>query len=207
MRRETTRFRPPQGLLPYEQVVWVHRKRSAFLAGPPGLFMALFLLLLGGAFSSPLFFADSGSCRINEIPRPREECRSFVIAVGGVPLAIGLVLLGWNFAHRDIRYYLTTFRLVETRRGRIVKELSREVFRRKELSNFLQKSYTVDVTPPSLSVQIFDPRSGEVVMNFKDMLEEDVRELQSIAELVYCRYCGRKNKSEIAACTYCGASL
>lgn len=213
----TRRFDPPDGLLPHEEVIWVSTK-IAILRGIPflerlekeGWALPVFLLLFGGVFfglgvGAPLL---TGSCNIRDTPRPPVEC-AWYGAIFGPMFVIGLVLLRRNIANYHTRYYLTNFRLVETRKGRIVRELFREVFRGLPLSRYLEKVATEVLSDDGtqyFSVRILNPQSGAVIMALT-LPEASVSALEWMTKLVYCRYCGRKNEVESTVCTYCGANL
>jgi len=114
-------FNPPEeGLKPGENVVWARKRGTRFWV----IFFSM-MLGIGGAVGT-----------IN----------AFVFV--GLALALPLLILmatGFFFIFRAFmrgrgtKYYLTNERLIEARKGRIVKEISLERFRGKSLSQFFEK--------------------------------------------------------------------
>jgi ribosomal protein L40E len=137
----------------------------------------------------------------------------FVGMILATPLVI-LIIIGFFFILRAFitgrltRYFLTNKRLIETRRGVIVKEVSLDKFQDRPLSQFLVKSaaHTKD-HQHFYTLRITDPVSGEVLMELGDLDENSVEAFERITKVVKCSYCGSKNPANSLKCSHCGAPL
>ena len=194
MHLESRKFKPPQGLLHHEEMIWVRHREASFGAWVPAL-----LFFFGSASLGLLGLLERSTC--TPFPQCVNFFRLFLGSFASGFLVVGFLTLGLKIAHRGTRYYLTNFRLVETRYGRIVKEISREVFRGLPTFRYLDKSVNGG------KVRILDPRSGHVIMTLAIPDESMSGDIESIAKFAYCRYCGRKNEVASITCTYCGANL
>ena len=208
------KFNPPEGLLPHEQVLLV-RSKAPGTTGVKGfaallLFAAIFLAI--GVFGA---LGPSGSCRINGVPQSGAACSAsaiyFGFGVGGVMLVITILGIITSLFNRNARYFLTSFRIVETRRGKIVREVSRARFKGKALSQFIEKGPVFKTPQMStniiISVKLLDPESGETLMTFHDLPEESVDAIEAVGNSTYCQYCGQMNDAARTSCSQCGANL
>ncbi|OLB45568.1 MAG: hypothetical protein AUG17_07975 [Crenarchaeota archaeon 13_1_20CM_2_53_14] len=136
-------------------------------------------------------------------------------AFGLLFMIIGIPLTYQGIIQGGIRFYLTSFRLVRVKKGSIVAQISREIFRGKSLSSFLRvtKAPRRDERGRSsqpvenFHVEVLDPNSGNHLMSLGWIPEPSVKALETISQDVYCQYCGRKNLASSAVCSECGANL
>lgn len=184
------RFDPPkEGLLPAENVVWTRRKGTSFW-----VIWSSGMLGIGGSVCTILAFQLFGM-------------------ILGIPLTI-LMIVGFFIILRAFttgrltKYFLTSKRLLETRRGVIVKEIPLKRFQDKPLGQFLVKSaaYTKD-HQQIYTIRITDPVSGDTLMELGDLDENSVKAFERIAQVVKCPYCGSKNPANSLRCSHCGAPL
>jgi ribosomal protein L40E len=138
---------------------------------------------------------------------------AFVGLVLAVPLLI-LVVIGFFFIFRAFlrgrgtKYYLTNERLIEARKGQIVQEISLGKFQGKPLGQFFEKKVIGTVNnQPVYVIKIYDPLSGEALMEFKDLDASSAEALERIGQIVECRYCSFKNPVNSLKCGNCGAPL
>ena len=190
MQTGSSPFKPPHGLQSHEEIVWVRQNDWSKRGGPvAGIFTLLFgLLWLGlGIFSLV-------------IP---------TIGIGLVLTISGLVVFYKTVTRGGTKYYLTNFRLVETNKGKIVKQIPRSIFKGRTISQFLQISEVpmFKSNVEMFTVKVLDPQSGSVLMNLGTNQGPSVKVLESIQESFYCQYCGRKNDPSGAVCSNCGANL
>lgn len=158
---------------------------------------------------------SKGGCTINGVPQPASVCEQYdpVFAAIGVLAIIGGFWVAFQgIRQRDTKYFVTTFRLVETRRERITREIPRTLFRGREFSQYLEKrvvpvSNRSGAMPDMCTVRLLNPESGDVIMTLKNLPLESVSALESIGGSIYCTYCGCKNDSISTVCTQCGANL
>jgi hypothetical protein len=183
-------FNPPEeGLKPGENVVWARKRGTRFWV----IFFSM-MLGIGGAVGT-----------IN----------AFVFV--GLALALPLLILmatGFFFIFRAFmrgrgtKYYLTNERLIEARKGQIIKEISLERFRGKSLSQFFEKKVIGTVNDrPVYVFKICDPESGDTLMELKDLDTDSVEALERIGQIVECRHCSFKNPANSLKCSNCGAPL
>jgi len=183
-------FNPPgEGLKLGENVVWARKRGTSFWV----IFCSM-MLGIGGTV-----------CTINAYV--------FVGVFLAVPLlilmAIGFFFILRAFANgRDIKYYLTNERLIETRKGRVTKEISLTTFHGKSLNQFFETKVIGTVNnQPVYVIKIYDQSSGNVLMEFKDLDSASVEALERIGQIIECRYCGFKNMANSLECKNCGAPL
>jgi len=185
------RFNPPdEGLRPGENIVWARKRGTSFW-----VIWCSAMLGIGGGVGTIIAFAIIG--RI----------------VLGVPLLI-LVIIGFLFIARAFirgrgtKYYLTDERLIEARKGEIVREISLERFEGKPLSQFFEEKVIGLVNnQPVYVIKIYDPQSGDILTELKDLDRSSVEALERIGETVECRYCGFKNPANSLKCKNCGAPI
>ncbi len=96
-----------------------------------------------------------------------------MIAFGLLFTIIGIPLTYQGIKQGGTRFYLTNFRLVRAKKGNIVAQISRQIFRGKSLSSFLR----VMQAPPrdakdrawqpveNFHVEVLDPNSGNEMMS------------------------------------------
>lgn len=144
-------------------------------------------------------------------------CTIFAFHFAGIILGIPLLILmgvGFFFILRTFivgrltKYFLTNKRLLETRRGFIVKEIRLERFKGRSLSQFLVKSASYTKNHQQIyTIKVIDPVSGEVLMKLGDLDENSMEAFERIAQVVKCRYCGSQSPANSLKCSHCGAPL
>ncbi len=185
----------PQWLQAHEEIVWVGQTQYGSRGWGGGMVLVLFggFFLAVGVFATALIMAAFG----------------LLFMIIGIPLTYQGIIQG------GIRFYLTSFRLVRVKKGSIVAQISREIFRGKSLSSFLRvtKAPRRDERGRSsqpvenFHVEVLDPNSGNHLMSLGWLPEPSVKALETISQDVYCQYCGRKNLASSAVCSECGANL
>jgi hypothetical protein len=185
---------PPSWLQPHEEIVWVGQTQYGNRGWGGGLVVTLFgaLLATGGVLGSSLGF----------------------ILVGALFFLVGAPLTYAGIKQGGTRFYLTSFRLVRARRGAILNQISRQIFRGKNLATFLRVTQAPSgkydkawVKVVNFHVDVLDPNSGDVLMSLGWVPAPSVQALETIGQVVYCQYCGRSNPPSNNACSECGASL
>lgn len=179
----------------HEEIVWVGETQY----GSRGWVGGTLVILFGG------FFLPVGLLASTLI----------MAAFGLLILFIGIPLTYQGIKQGGTRFYLTNFRLVREKKGSIVSQFSRQIFRGKNLSSFLRVG-----APPkrdardrawspveTFLVQVLDPNSGNVLMSLGWVPEPSVKALETISQDVYCQYCGRRNDPSSKVCSECGANL
>ena len=186
-------FKPPAGLLPHEEVVWVRQTQSG-AGGRAAPALCLFFglpFLLIGLWAQAWIYAG----------------------IGGLIVLACIYGLYTAIKRHGIRFYLTTYRLIKANKGIIIQQLSRSMFKGKPVSQFIQESEAYNGRrrgpsgPRIYNVKVLDPNSGDVVMKLGIMRRDAVDAIGTIASTVYCQYCGRKNDPSSALCSGCGANL
>jgi zinc-ribbon domain len=141
------------------------------------------------------------------------------ISLVGIGFGLFFALLGGGLWYQTLkqtgtRLYLTSYRLIRTRHGAITNQISRQIFRGKNLAAFLRVSgYTAygrnngAYRVETFHVDILDPNSGNVLMNLGQVPAPTVNVLETISQVVYCQYCGRSNPPSNNTCSECGATL
>jgi len=203
---QSGRFHPPEGLLVHEQVEFVCSKGSL------GRLFPAAAIGLGGIFLAAGLLNPTSNCyNKNGVLQTPTQCAStnlLFAVLGGVMLLAGLVLALRGTKQRDTRYYVTTFRLVEAKQRRIVREVPRDLFRGREFSQFLQVIPTLIVNgTPFFTAKILDPQSGDEMMSLRNLTQESINALELVGQVVYCKYCGQRNDAKSMHCSQCGASL
>jgi zinc-ribbon domain len=179
---------------PNEQVVWTGQTQY----GDRGWTGGLVVILFGGLF---IAMGILGSVVILGV--------GVLIIIGGIGVTYQGVKQGGT------RFYLTNFRLVRTKRGNIINQTSRQVFRGKSLSSFLRITQGPRRTAQdrawqpieNVLVQILDPNTGNVLMNLGWIPAPSVQALETVGQTFYCQYCGRQNDPSNRTCSECGANL
>jgi len=184
------RFSPPEeGLLHAENVVWARQKGTSFW-----VIWCSGMLGIGGGVCTLVAFLIVG-------------------IMLGIPLLI-LMIIGFFFIirafirGRHTKYFLTNERLIETRKGIIVKQVSLDRFKDKPLSQFAEmKSVGIVNNQPIYKIRIYDPVSADVLIELTDLDESSIRAFEKIGQTVRCPYCGSRNPTNSLKCRNCGASL
>ena len=185
---EPVRFDPPVGLLPHEQVVVARAKG----VGSNPWYGPIVVILFGLVFG---YIGIEGKTPLG-----------LVIGIGIVGL--GVLIFRANVIRKNTRYFVTTFRIVRTYRGNIVHQVSRDRFKGKPMSQFLEKGPTAHFSGMTVSsIRVLDPETGIEIMGLPELSEESVNAIESMASAVYCQYCGQKNEVTRTNCSQCGASM
>lgn len=179
----------------HEEIVWVGETQYGSRGWAGGILVLLFggFFLAIGLLASTLLMAAFG----------------LLFTIIGIPLTYQGIKQGGT------RFYLTNFRLVRGKKGIIMSQFSRQIFRGRSLSSFLR------VTQPpkrnakdrawqpveTFLVQVLDPNSGNQLMSLGWIPEPSVKALETISQDVYCQYCGRRNDPSSKVCSECGANL
>jgi hypothetical protein len=179
----------------HEEIVWVGETQY----GSRGWAGGILVILFGGFFLAMGLLAST----------------LIMAAFGLLFMIVGIPLTYQGFKQGGTRFYLTNFRLVRAKKESIISQFSRQIFRGKNLSSFLRVT-----APPkrdakdrawslveTFLVQILDPSSGNLLMSLGWVPEPSVKALETISQVVYCQYCGRKNDSSSNVCAECGANL
>jgi hypothetical protein len=188
-------------LLPEENIEWVTQK---------GLFSISLFLSLVVAFIGifPAIFGFFGG-ESNGVPFPPNP------AVGWLGVVLILVALGCAIflivETEGTKYVLTNKRMVVTRFGKVVKEISLSSFMGKPVSQFVDKTAAAMMNnQPVYNVRITNPESWDSI-EFKSLSETAVEKLENILEqarqMVRCKYCSSINPANSLVCARCGAPL
>lgn len=183
-------------LLSGENVVWATRR------GIFGLSFVVAFFGMGGG----IFLAFFGFLGTNEgiilPPNPTLGWAGVVlILVGLVYMTISSVIA------KSTKYILTNRRIVETRFGKVVREISITSFLGRPLSQFLDKEAAGTVNgQPVYNIRITDPKSADI-MELKTLNESAVKAFEKISQIVRCKYCNTKNSANSTVCSHCGAPL
>jgi hypothetical protein len=187
---KTMEFDPPTGgLRPGENVVWARKRDTSFwviwssgMLGIGGTLCAVFASLFVGMVLTALLL---------------------VLIVVGFVFILRAFIIG-----RGTKYYLTNERLIQARKGKIMQEIPLEKFRGKSISQFLAKEAVGTVNNQSVYViKVYDPLSGEILMELKDLDEYSTEALQKVGQIAKCRYCSFINPANSLECKNCGAPL
>jgi hypothetical protein len=184
------RFLPPnEGLERGEEVIWARKKGVNFWV----VFFG-FIVIIG----APLVI-------FNTI--------QFVHLLLGV-LMLLLSMIGVFFILRAFlrgkrtTYYLTTKRILEVRKGDIIQDLSLARFNGKPLNQFFEKRITHRINQqPMYTIRIYDPQSGDVLIDLRDLDRTSTMALEKIGQTIRCSYCNTKNTAISTQCHYCGGPL
>ncbi len=142
----STRFHPPgEGLMSGESIVWTRRAGIGFwtiFCGVTALILAPFLFV----FTIEEFGLS------NWLP---------LLAI--VPAGF-IILIARIIRTKRTRYYLTNERILETRGGRVIKEIPLHHFAGKPIGQFLETRVThTSNDRPIYQIQIYDPVSDDVL--------------------------------------------
>jgi len=187
---KTMRFDPPaEGLRPGEDVVWARKSGMSFW-----VIWSSGMLGIGGALCAVFAFLFVGIMLTAPL---------LVLIVIGFAFILRVFIVG-----RGMKYYLTNERLIQARKGRIMQEISLERFRGKSISQFLARESVGTVNDQSVYVvKVYDPLSGEILMELKDLDEYSAEALQKVGQIMKCRYCNFANPANSLRCKNCGAPI
>jgi len=188
-------------LLPDENVEWTTRKGFFSLS----LLPAFFGIVIGAVVAGFGFMGGEANGQPFQ-PNP-------TIGWIGVPLSLGGLgyLIIYSVVAKSTTYILTDHRIVETRFGKIVEEITLADFMGKPISQFFDKQAAGTVNArPVYNVQITNPKSLDSI-EFKSLNESAVEALERILErarqVVRCEYCSTGNSATSFVCSHCGAPL
>ncbi len=141
----TTRFDPPEeGLMPGESIVWTRRAGIGFWT----IFFG-FILAIGGPFLVVFAIEDFGL--------------SFTLPILAIVAAGIIILIVRLIRTKRTRYYLTSARILETRGGRVLKEIPLHHFAGKPIGQFLETRVShMSNNRPIYNIRIYDPMSADV---------------------------------------------
>ena len=179
------------------------RKSGPFLGGTP---LGRIFLGVGALFVMVGSYPLINSCS------SFAYCNWFTAVSAGPGLlfaGIGGLIIWENYGGRSsIDYYLTNYRLVETKAGRVVGQVPRKLFKGEPTARFLAQESSYDQGGTAVyNVSVHDPESGDVLMRLNDMPRESVESLATLGGVVYCEQCGRGNPPIQRTCQSCGATL
>jgi hypothetical protein len=186
----------------HEEVMW-SRKSGPFFGGTS---LGRIFLGFGALFVGVGLFPIVNSCSTFAY------CNWFTAVSAGPGLlftGIGGLIIWENYGGRSSTdYYLTNYRLVETKAGRVVGQVPRKLFKGEPTARFLAQDSMYDLGgSPLYNVSVRDPESGDVLMRLNDMSKESVVSLAGLGGVIYCEQCGRGNTPSERTCQSCGASL
>ena len=192
---------PQLKLKEHEKLVW-SQSSGPFLggAGLGKIFLSFGLLFFGVG----LFPLTGNSCGA------RCNWLSAISAGPGILFALigGLIVWQNMGGHGSAEYYLTNYRLVEARAGKVVGQVPRKLFKGEPTVKFLAQDASYDMDGSRIyNVSVHDPDSGEVLMRLTDMRLESVETLADLGKVVCCEVCGYGNRPEEKSCQSCGTVL
>ncbi len=134
-----------------------------------------------------------------------DETTSIIFIISTI---VGTLIVAWAYINvRRTRYYITTERIVETRGGDIVHEISLDQFAGRPLNQFLESRVTHTVNDrPIYTLTVYAPETEEI-MELKGLDESSVEAFERIGDRVECPYCGYDNSAFSRKCKNCDAVL
>jgi hypothetical protein len=186
----TRRFAPPgEGLYAGEEVVWTRRAGFGFWIVFCGFSILIAVPIM--IFSFEDFGYGSSLLLIGVL--------SFITTV--------LIIVISALRTFNTRYYLTTERILETRSGKILKEIPLSHFTGRRISQFIESdvAYTKN-NRPVYRIKIYDPTSG-MTIQMKGMDEFSTQEFERVGDIRECPYCKYDNPGLSKICQNCGAVL
>ncbi|UCC33874.1 MAG: hypothetical protein JSW53_02405 [Candidatus Bathyarchaeota archaeon] len=188
-------------LPPGENVVWATQRGSfttSLMLGIFGIAGGLILALFG--FTG----VDLNGVPLTPFP-PLGWVGVVLVLVGLASIIISVVLA------KSTKYILTDRRIVETRLGRVVKQIALSDFMGRPLSQFVDKHAAGTVNGlPVYNIRITDPKSADF-MELTSLNQRAVEELERIfdraRQVVLCTYCSTKNSANSSTCSNCSAPL
>ncbi|MHA2117231.1 MAG: hypothetical protein ACXABM_17180 [Candidatus Thorarchaeota archaeon] len=185
----TTRFDPPEeGLMPGESIVWTRRAGIGFWT----IFFGFIVVILG-----PVLVVFG----IEDIGFYATLPLLLIVAAGIIGLIAKLIRT------KRTRYYLTSERILETRGGRVLKEIPLHHFAGKPIGQFLETQVThMSNNQPVYRIRIYDPMSDDV-LEIKGQDGSSTRSFERIGDVLECPYCHFDNTALSTQCKNCGAVL
>ncbi|TXT57829.1 MAG: hypothetical protein BAJATHORv1_10537 [Candidatus Thorarchaeota archaeon] len=185
------RFDPHrEGLLGGEEVVWTRRAGFSFWAICCGAG-----IIITGPILFFTFEEDFGY--------------GFVLSQAVLVsfIAIIALLVIYVIRTRQTRYYLTTERILETRAGKILKEIPLSHFSGRPIGQFIEShvAYTKN-NQPVYTISIYDPTS-DMVIHIKGQDWSSLRSFEQVGNIRECPYCTYANPGIASTCKNCGAVL
>jgi hypothetical protein len=185
----TSRFDPPEeGVMPGEGIVWTRRAGTGF-----GTIFFGFIIVIGGPVLVVVGTEEFG---------PAFTLPVLLLALAGIFAVIASLV-----QTKRTRYYLTSERILETRGGRILKEIPLHHFAGKPIGQFLESRVTHQSNNrPIYTIRIYDPMSDEV-FEIKGQDYNSTLAFQRIGDVLECPYCNYDNTVLSKYCRNCGAVL
>ena len=185
----SSRFDPPEeGLMPGESIVWTRRAGIGFWT----IFFG-FMLVIGGPLLVVFGIEDFGFLPIIPV--------FVLVVVGFIGLIARLIQV------KRTRYYLTSERILETRGGRILKEIPLHHFAGKPIGQFLETRVThMSNNRPVYTIRVYDPTSDDV-LEIKGQDGSSTMAFERIGDVLECPYCHFDNTALSSKCKNCGAIL
>ncbi|MHA2146921.1 MAG: hypothetical protein ACXAB0_15860, partial [Candidatus Thorarchaeota archaeon] len=123
-------------------------------------------------------------------------------------VAAGIIgLIAKLIRTKRTRYYLTSERILETRGGRVLKEIPLHHFAGKPIGQFLETQVThMSNNQPVYRIRIYDPMSDDV-LEIKGQDGSSTRSFERIGDVLECPYCHFDNTALSTQCKNCGAVL
>ncbi len=174
--------------MPGESIVWTRRAGIGFWT----IFFGFIIVILGPVV---VFFGfeDFGLSAILPI--------LFLVVVCIILLIARLIQT------KRTRYYLTSERILETRVGRVLKEIPLHHFAGKPIGQFMESRVTHrSNNQPIYTIRIYDPMSDEV-FEIKGQDYNSTRAFERIGDVLECPYCHFDNTALSSKCRNCGAVL
>ncbi len=132
---------------------------------------------------------------------------SFTLPILVLVAAGIIILIARVIRTKRTRYYLTSARILETRGGRIIKEIPLHHFAGKPISQFLETRVShMSNNRPVYGIRIYDPMSDDV-LEIKGQSVSSTRAFERIGDVLECPYCHFDNTALSSKCLNCGAVL
>ena len=175
-------------LYPGETILWNRRAGTSFWIACCGFSIPLVLISL-----------------LPALPEIMDETSSMIFIIASV---VGMIIIARAYINtRRTRYYITTERIVETRSGDIVNEISLHQFAGRPLSQFLESKVTHTVNNrPIYTLTVYAPETEEII-ELKGLDHSSVVAFEQIGDRVECPYCGYDNSALSRQCKNCDAVL
>lgn len=185
----TSRFDPPEeGLMPGESIVWTRRAGTGFWV----IFFG-FIIVIGGPVVFFVGIEEFGLLLTFPL---------LILVIAGIIAVIASLI-----QTKRTRYYLTSERILETRGGRVLKEIPLHHFAGKPIGQFLESRVTHQSNNrPIYTIRIYDPMSDEV-FEIKGQDYISTRAFERIGDVLECPYCHFDNTALSSQCKNCGAVL
>lgn len=183
----TTRFDPPEeGLMPGESIVWTRRAGIGFWT----IFVGSIVVILGPVL---VIFGIEDLGLYATLPI------LLIVAAGIIGLIAKIIRT------KRTRYYLTSERILETRGGRVLKEIPLHHFAGKPIGQFLESRVShMSNNQPIYTIRIYDPMSDDV-FEIKGQDRSSTRAFERIGDVLECPYCHFDNTALSSKCKNCGA--